>query len=162
MRARLLGQGAAHAAARARAAAPPHGDERGTATVELTLMIPALVLVLGLLVAGGRLWYARTAVAEAAQAGARAASLARTSAQAQHDGQAAAAASLGTAGLICGNRTVAIGTGAFAVPVGMPATVTSSISCTVSFADILLPGTPGSIQLTGRGSAALDTYRSRS
>jgi Flp pilus assembly protein TadG len=142
--------------------ARPDRDERGAATVELTLMVPALVLVLGLLVAGGRLWYARTAVVDAAQTAARAASLAHTAGQAAHDGQVAGAASLGTAGLACGSRTVAIGTGAFAVPVGMPATVTSSVSCTVPFADILLPGMPGSIQLTGQGSAALDTYRSRS
>jgi hypothetical protein len=31
----------------------------------------------------------------------------------------------------------------------------------VDFSDIVLPGWPGSIQLTGQGSAALDTYRSR-
>ena len=30
-----------------------------------------------------------------------------------------------------------------------------------SFSDVFLPGWPGSIQLAGHGSAALDTYRSR-
>ena len=137
-------------------------DERGAAAVELTLMVPALVLVLGLLVAGGRLWFARTAVVEAAQTAARAASLARTAGQANHDGQGAAAASLATAGLTCGNRTVIIGTGAFSVPAGTPATVTSVVECSVPFADILLPGMPGSIRLSSRGAAALDTYRGRS
>jgi Flp pilus assembly protein TadG len=139
-----------------------HRDERGAAAVELTLMVPALVLVLGLLVAGGRLWFARTAVVEAAQTAARAASLARTAGQAHHDGQGAAAASLATAGLVCGNRTVIIGTGAFGVPAGTPATVTSVVECSVPFGDILLPGMPGSIRLSSRGTAALDTYRSRS
>ena len=124
--------------------------------------MPALVLVLGLLVAGGRLWYARTAVVEAAQSAARAASLARTAEQGNRDGQAAAAASLATAGLMCGDRVVSLGTSAFGVPVGTPATVTSTITCRVPFGDILLPGMPGGIQLTGLGSAALDTYRSRS
>jgi Flp pilus assembly protein TadG len=137
-------------------------DERGAAAVELTLLVPALVLVLGLLVAGGRLWFARTAVVEAAQTAARAASLARTAGQAYHDGQQAAAASLATAGLTCGDRTVAISTGAFGVPAGTPATVTSAVECSVPFGDILLPGMPGSIRLSSGGAAALDTYRSRS
>jgi hypothetical protein len=33
--------------------------------------------------------------------------------------------------------------------------------CIVDFSDVFLPGWPGSIELTGRASAALDTYRSR-
>jgi hypothetical protein len=33
--------------------------------------------------------------------------------------------------------------------------------CMVDFSDVFLPGLPGSVQLTGRGSAALDTYRGR-
>jgi Flp pilus assembly protein TadG len=136
--------------------------ERGAATVEITLLVPALVIFLGLLVAGGRLWLARTAVTEAAQSSARAASLARTTQQASADGQSAAAGSLSTAGLVCTDRSVVIDTSAFEVPVGTPATVTSAISCRVPFSDILLPGVPGSIQLTGQGAAALDTYRSRS
>jgi hypothetical protein len=45
--------------------------------------------------------------------------------------------------------------------VGTPSTVTSTVSCTVDFSDVFLPGWPGSMQLTGHGSAALDTYRSR-
>ena len=53
-------------------------NQRGAATVELTLLVPALLLVVGLLVAGGRLWFARTTVNEAAQTAARAASLSRS------------------------------------------------------------------------------------
>jgi hypothetical protein len=61
--------------------------------VEITLLVPALVVFLGLLIAGGRLWFARTAVIEAAQTSARAASLARTAALATAEGQSAAARS---------------------------------------------------------------------
>jgi hypothetical protein len=130
--------------------------------VEITLLVPALVVFLGLLMAGGRLWFARTAVVEAAHTSARAASLARTASQAAAEGQSAATASLSTAGLVCADRSVVIGTAAYRVPVGTPATVTSTISCRVSFSDILLPGMPGSIPLSGQGAAALDTYRARS
>lgn len=130
-------------------------------TVELVLLVPALVLVLGLLVAGGRLWFARTTVAEAAQTSARAASLARTAGAAVVDGQDAGRASLATAGLQCIPGTVEVQAAAFAVPVGTPATVRSTVRCTVPLGDVALPGLPGSIQLTADGSAALDTYRSR-
>ena len=136
-------------------------NERGAATVEITLLVPALVIFLGLLIAGGRLWFARTAVMEAAHTSARAASLARTAAQASADGQSAAAASLSTAGLVCMDRSVVIGAAAFSVPVGTPATVTARISCRVPFSDVVLPGMPGSIPLVGHGDSALDIYRGR-
>ena len=134
---------------------------RGSVTVELTLVVPALVLVLGLLVAGGRLWFARSTVVEAAQSAARAASLARSAGTAGAEGRAAGQASLRTAGLVCSSTTVQVGTAAFAVPVGTPATVRATVSCTVPLGDVVLPGLPGSIQLDGEGAAALDTYRSR-
>ena len=135
--------------------------QRGSVTVELTLVVPALVLMLGLLVAGGRLWFARTTVVEAAHSAARAASLARTASAAAADGRAAGQASLRTAGLQCASSSVQVQTAAFAVPVGTPATVRSTVGCTVPLGDIALPGLPGSIRLTGNGAAALDTYRSR-
>jgi len=136
-------------------------DQRGAAAVELTLLVPALLLVLGLLVAGGRLWFARTTVNEAAQTAARAASLTRSATAATAAGRDAGSQSLATARLRCRSTSVSISTAAFAMPVGTPSTVTSTILCAVDFSDVFLPGWPGSIQLTGRGSAALDTYRSR-
>ena len=136
-------------------------DQRGAAAVELTLFVPALLLILGLLVAGGRLWFARTTVNEAAQTAARAASLTRSAATATVAGRDAGSQSLTTAGLRCRSTSVSINTAAFAVPVGTPSTVTSTILCVVDFSDVFLPGWPGSIPLTGHGSAALDTYRSR-
>jgi Flp pilus assembly protein TadG len=129
--------------------------------VELALLVPALVIVLGLLVAGGRLWFARTTVHEAAQSASRAASLARSAGQASSDGTQAGRASLATAGLRCTNQTVSVDTSAFQVPVGVPATLRATITCSVPFGDVLLPGMPGSIALTGTASSALDTYRSR-
>lgn len=136
-------------------------DERGAVTVELTLLIPALLIMAGLLMAGGRLWFARTTVVEAAQSAARAGSISRSPTEAGREGRAAGRQSLATAGLRCTSTSVAISTAAFTVPVGTPATVTSQVRCRVSFSDLYLPVIPGSIQLSGEGSAALDTYRSR-
>jgi Flp pilus assembly protein TadG len=136
-------------------------DQRGAAAVELTLLVPALLLVLGLLVAGGRLWFARTTVNEAAQTAARAASLARSADAASTAGRDAGSQSLATAGLRCRSTSVSINTAAFGVPAGTPSTVTSTVSCIVDFSEIFLPGWPGYTELTGRGSASLDTYRAR-
>lgn len=135
--------------------------DRGTASVELALLVPALVTMLGLLVGGGRLWFDRTTVTEAAQSAARAASLARSADQATSDGASAARQSLDTAGLRCATSTVSVDTAAFAVPVGKPATITSTVTCAVPFADVLLPGMPGQITVITSGVSALDTYRGR-
>jgi hypothetical protein len=87
--------------------------------------------------------------------------LARSATAATAAGRDAGSQSLATAGLRCRSTSVSISTAAFAVPAGTPSTVTSTILCAVDFSDVFLPGWPGAIQLTGRGSAALDTYRSR-
>jgi len=136
-------------------------NQCGAAAVELTLLVPALLLTLGLLAAGGRLWFARTTINEAAQTAARAASLARSADSAASAGREAGTQSLATAGLRCRSRSVLINAAAFGVPPGTPATVASTISCILDFSDVLLPGWPGSIELTGHGFAALDTYRGR-
>ena len=138
-----------------------HRTEQGSATVELALLVPAVLLILGLLVAGGRVWFARTTVTEAANAASRAASLARSAGEAATAGRSAAEQSLSTGGLRCAGTAITINTAAFGVPVGTPATVTSTVRCRVSFSDLLLPGTPGSINLSASGASALDTYRSR-
>ena len=125
-------------------------NQRGSASVELTVLVPALVLILGLIVAGGRLWFARTTVNEAAQSAARAASLARSAAEAATAGREAGEQSLATAGLRCASTGVTVNVGAFGVPVGTPATVTAATRCRVTFTDLLLPGMPGSIELTAQ------------
>lgn len=137
-------------------------DERGAASVELVIIVPALVLVLGLFIAGGRLWFARSTVVEAAQSAARAASLERSAGSAHRAGVSAAARVLATDGLTCAADSVSVDTAAFGVPVGTPATVHATVTCRVPFADLAIPGMPGSITVRSHGAAALDTYRARS
>jgi Flp pilus assembly protein TadG len=137
-------------------------DERGAASLELVVVVPALALLLGMMIAGGRLWFARTTVTEAAQTAARAGSLARSAAQAAVEARSAGQQSLSTGGLRCAERSVAVNTAGFNTPVGTPATLRSHITCRVLLADLVLPGTPGSVLITSDGSAALDTYRARS
>jgi Flp pilus assembly protein TadG len=136
-------------------------DQRGSAAVEITMLVPALLLTLGLIVVGGRVWFARTTVNEAANAAARAASLARVASEAAAAGRSAGAESLATGGLRCTSTTVEVSTAAFGVPVGTPATLTARVSCEVGFGDLVLPGLPGAIDLQASAASALDTYRSR-
>jgi Flp pilus assembly protein TadG len=140
----------------------PERDERGAVTVELVIVVPALVIMLGLLIAGGRIWFAKSTVDQAAQSAARAASLARDAGAARETGRDAAHASLATGGLECGGESVSIDTGGFAVAVGAPATVRATVSCTISFSDVVLTGLPGSMTVVRSEGSALDTYRARS
>ena len=137
------------------------GERGGTAAVEPVIVVPAAVMMLALAIAGGRIWMAESAVEQSAGAAARAASLSRSSGAAAADAQAVAGSNLASSSLECVNTSVSVDTGAFSTPVGTPGTVTVRVACTVTFADLLLPGLPGSRTVDAEGSAPLDTYRSR-
>lgn len=148
-------------AAPARSMRAGRTDERGAVAVELALLAPVVVLLLTVLIFGSRLWLARSAVTDAAAVASRAATLARTVGEAQQSGRSAATENLATQGLTCSPSTVSLDLGAFATPAGQPARVTARVSCTVSMADLILPGIPGSVLIDASASSALDTYRGR-
>lgn len=135
--------------------------ERGNAAVQLVIIVPGVVMLMGLAVAGGRIWMAESAVQQSAGAAARAASLDRSSAAAAASARAVAASNLASSSLECVDTSVSADTSAFATPVGTPGTVTVRVSCTVTFADLLLPGMVGQRVIDADGAAPLDTYRSR-
>lgn len=128
---------------------------------ELVIVVPAVMLLLGLVVAGGRIWFARSAVNEAAYSGARAASIERSAQAAESAGRNAAHAELGHHSLPCRTRSVRTDVAGFSVPIGQPAHVGTAVRCRVSFGDLLVPGIPGSITFHKTATAALDTYRER-
>jgi len=137
-------------------------DQRGLSpAIELVVLAPALMILLGLLVTGARIWFVRSALSEAAYSGARAASIERSADRARSAGESALVDRLRTDGVDCRHRTITLDVGGFATPVGQPAAVSGTVRCQVSFGDVLLPGFPGSVWLTGRSSAAIDTYRER-
>jgi len=86
------------------------GADRGSVTVELVLLAPVLLAVLGLIVGLGRIADAGGLVTGAARDGARAASLARTPAAAAAAARTAAAGDLTDAGLACPGLDVAADT----------------------------------------------------
>lgn len=136
--------------------------ERGSLSVEMVIWAVPLVLILSVIIGAGRVGMANNAVDQIAHDVARIASIARTSAQAQSDASAAAADLLAAQDLDCTQLAVDVDTSGFAAPVGSPAQVDVSISCTVRLDDLLIPGVPGSSTLTGTASRIIDTYRERS
>ncbi|MFJ5779257.1 TadE family protein [Streptomyces sp. NPDC093094] len=137
------------------------GGDRGTAALETAVIAPALIALLGLMIAFGRVVDADGAVDGAAHAAARAASLQRDAATAQSQARAAAQASLSGDGITCQNTDVTVDTSGFSFDVGQTATVTATISCTADLSDIALPGLPGAKTLTATFTSSLDTYRGR-
>lgn len=136
------------------------GDD-GNAAVELAPVALIFILFLGLAIGAGRITIAHTAVQAAARDAARQASISRTPGQAQAAALTSAQAALHGDGLDC-TPAVAVGTAGFAVPVGQPAQVSATVTCTVGLADLTaVPGLPGARTLTAIFSSPLDPYRAR-
>lgn len=137
------------------------GADGGSAPLELVILAPILLGLLGLVIAAGRTTVAQAAVDAAARDAARQASISLTPAAAQVAAQASARAALRQDGLDC-RPVVVIDTSQFtSVPVGQPAAVTAVVSCVVPLSNLALPGLPGTAQLQARFTSPLDIYRTR-
>jgi Flp pilus assembly protein TadG len=136
-------------------------DDRGSVTLELAILTPALILVLGLVALAGRVEVAASAVEHAAAVGARAASLARTVEAAQRSATAAVDRELDSQGLRCVTSTVTVEATGLDAPLGATATVSVAASCTVTMADLAVPGLPGSRTLSSHATSSVDRFRSR-
>lgn len=136
-------------------------DERGSATLEAVLVVPAFCLFLGLVIALGRIEVARQHVDAAAAEAARSGSLARDAASATSRATTAAQATLDSHQLDCQPARVEVDAAGFAVPVGTPASLKATVTCQVNLSDIALPGLPGSITITRQASSPLDVFRGR-
>jgi len=137
------------------------GGERGSVSLELVVLTPGLLLVIGVLIYGGRLELAKQSVQSAASQAAREASIARTQPEANSTADAAATRSLAEQGLNCVSSSVSVDTSAFASPAGTPATITAVVTCVVNLSDLAVPGIPGSQTVTATADSPLDTYRER-
>jgi Flp pilus assembly protein TadG len=140
-----------------------HRRERGSATVEMVVVAPGLIMIIGLLIMGGRIAIAGGSVEHAAAEAARAASIARTAAEAQASGDSTARMVLDNAGLQCvGAASVSIDTADFTTTqAGQPGEVSATVSCQVRLSDVAIPGLPGTRLMEHRASSPLDTYRTR-
>ncbi len=135
--------------------------ERGSVSVELALLAPALLLLASLAVFAGRSQVAEGAVAEAARAAAREASLARDGGTAAALAGAQAERTLAAQDLRCQTTSVDVDTAGFAAPPGQGGDVTVTVACVVGMADLLAPGLPGSVTVEAAFTSPVDAYRER-
>lgn len=139
----------------------PGRTERGSEALEAAIGVPAFLLFIALIIAGGRLAIAGQAVEAAATEAARSASIARTQSTAHSSALSGAISSLANQKLECASRTVSVDSSGFASPVGTPATVTATVTCVVYLSDVAVPGLPGSKTITATMTSPIDTYRER-
>lgn len=135
--------------------------ERGSVSVELALLAPALLLLLSFAIWAGRTQIARNAVQEAARAAARDASLAADATTAQADAIEQARQTLARQDLRCQDLGIGVDTAGFRVPVGVSDDVTVTVRCTVAMSDLLAPGLPGAVAVTASFASPVDAFRER-
>jgi TadE-like protein len=134
--------------------------DEGSAALELAVLAPVLLALLGLVIAAGRTSVAQSSVNAAARDAARQASIALSPYTARVAAEASARAALRRDGLDC-SPVVSVDTGGFALPPGQPSSVSATVSCTVPLSSLYLPGLPGSYTMTATFASPLDVYRSR-
>jgi len=130
-------------------------SDDGSVTAQTVFAVPLLIAVLLFVVLCGRLVETRQRVDSAAQDAARAASLARTSQEAQKDGRKAAADDLGRGGSSCAGYTVSVDTSNFR-PGGA---VRVSVRCATSMQGLIGLGVPGTVSVNGHAVSPIDQYR---
>ncbi|MFF3669862.1 TadE/TadG family type IV pilus assembly protein [Microtetraspora malaysiensis] len=134
-----------------------HDAEKGSATAELVLLTPLLMLVALFAVATGRLVAARLEVNDAAHQAARAASIARTASAADAAARSAVESALGSNRAACASRNVSVGLGSFQ-PGG---NVTVTVTCRARLSDVAMVHIPGSTSLTSTFVVPVDYWRSQ-
>ena len=133
----------------------------GSAPLELLILAPVILGLIGFVIAVGRTSVAQGSVEAAARDAARQASISLTPAAARLAALASATAALRADGLHCKPVVRLELQAGYSAPVGQPAQVSASVSCTVRLSDLVVPGVPGSRLLTARFTSPLDPYRSR-
>ena len=142
-------------------AAPDPGD-RGSMSVELVVIAPALVLMLLLIGAGGRWVESHGALDGAARDAARAASVGRTAEDADALAHQAAQADLSTSGW-CDGGTVAVAVFGFpaTATIAQGTDITVTVSCSVNMAPFTMLGFRAATPVTAQAVAPLDPFMCR-
>jgi Flp pilus assembly protein TadG len=136
--------------------------DRGSTVLELSIVTPGLILLLGFMVVVGRVAIANNSVTTIAGNAARAASLARDARAATAAGTATARSDLIGQALHCeGGGQVSVDAAGFAsASTGTPGQVVEvTVTCVVSFADLAIPGLPGTRSLSDRAVSPIDPNR---
>lgn len=144
---------------------PSHDDNagtRGSATLELVILAPALLVLIGVVIVAARLAAATSAVEQAASAGARAASLERDARSARAAAAEGVRQGLAGQSITCEPLSYHVDVDGFAIALGRPASTSVTVSCRVPLADLSIPLIPGSSRLQATATSSLDRFRGRS
>jgi Flp pilus assembly protein TadG len=139
----------------------PARRERGSASIEAAIGVPAFILFVGLIIFGGRTATAHQALESAAADAARSASLERSGPDAVRAAEQAASSSLANQQIRCLSVEVDVDAGGFQTAVGQDASVAVTVSCRLDLSN-LVPGVPGTRVLDATVSSPIDTWRERS
>ena len=90
-------------------------SQRGSATIEAVIVLPAFMLFVSLIIAAGRVQMAHQSLDAAAAEAARAASISRTAGEAQTRALATGQQALLNQGLACSSTNISVDTSGFAV-----------------------------------------------
>ena len=127
------------------------GSERGTMSIEVVVLVPVLLLITMVAVAGGRIVSAQGMVEAASRDAARAASMERSVGAAN----TAANQSLSRADTANANCSAGVDVGGFR----RGGTVRVSVSCHVKLSDLGLIFLPGTTVVRAESSAPVDQWR---
>lgn len=129
--------------------------ERGSSAVTLVLLMPIVLIVVWFAVFAGRMVTAQQDVISAARDGARAAAVSGTSDGGSAAATAAVERTLRGAGVACSDQAAEVELGDF----GAGGTVTVTVRCTVSIADVTSVWAPGLKVIEASSTAVIDQYR---
>lgn len=137
-------------------------NERGSAAIEMAILMPFFVAMFTAVVVTGRTANVISAVEAAAYDAARTASLERDHVSAQQQATLTVQERLADRGVQCvGGPQVTIPPEPYATAVGERAFVTATVSCQVTYVDVDMVGVPADRTITASFISPLDQYRSR-
>jgi len=137
-----------------------HSDRGYAIAIEATIIIPALVLFVALVIVLARDTLAQQAVGASASQAARAASLERSPDSARAAAASVAGSALVDAGVSCRTQQVTVDTSALSAPPGDPSSISVTVTCVVVH-DVGLPGFPQQRRVSETRTSPVDTYRGR-
>ena len=120
--------------------------DRGSVSLELVILAPVIIAVIGVLFFAARNAQAGNSVTDIADASARTASR----------------IALNNSSLVCESMSVSVDVEGFTTTLGATGSVESTVSCSVKLADLTgIPALPGAHTLTRTGLSPIDPWRQR-
>jgi Flp pilus assembly protein TadG len=133
-----------------------HDGQKGSMVVELVVLVPVIVLFAFMAIGLGRYESARQEVADAARAGAQAASIVASESDAPAAAESAALDDIQNQPFMCADPSVSTDDSSF----GLGGMVRVTVTCHVQLSDVAIPGVPGEVAISVIQAAPIDRYRS--